>query len=274
VGEGPAAPGGGVNLLAVAVAGRGLVDPHTPVFGADDEALLRGRAVFETARVYHGVPFKLDAHVDRLARSAARVRLPDPDREECVLLADGVIKAAGVSDLALRFFWTGVTLVATAAAIDPALEELRASGLRLAVVRWSTGVLAAAKSTSYAENMAAQDAAGERGADDALLVGHDGTVLEAPTANVWFREGARLLTPTLSLPILAGVTRAVVLELAPAAGYDVEEGSFPLERLIAADEVFLTSSIREVMPVALVDGTAFDLGPAAQTLQRALRSMT
>jgi 4-amino-4-deoxychorismate lyase len=224
--------------------------------------------------VYQGVAFRLDAHVDRLARSAARVRLPDPDREECVLLADGVIKAAGVSDLALRFFWTGMTLVATAAAIDPALEELRASGLRLAVVRWSTGVLAAAKSTSYAENMAAQDAAAERGADDALLVAHDGTVLEAPTANVWFREGSRLLTPTLSLPILAGVTRAVVLELAPAAGYAVEEGSFPLERLTAADEVFLTSSIREVMPVALVDGKAFDLGPAAQTLQRALRSMT
>jgi branched-subunit amino acid aminotransferase/4-amino-4-deoxychorismate lyase len=260
-----------VNLLAVAVAGRGLVDPHAPVFGADDEALLRGRAVFETARVYDGVPFRLDAHIDRLGRSAARVRLPEPDREECVRLADGVIKAAAIPDLALRFFWTGMTLVATAAAIDPVLEEQRARGLRLAVVRWSTGALAAAKSTSYAENMAAQDSAAERGADDALLVAYDGTVLEAPTSNVWFREGERLLTPSLDLPILAGVTRSVVREL---SSYPVEEGSFPLERLLAADEVFLTSSIREVMPVAAVDGTVFDLGPAAQTLQSALRSST
>jgi 4-amino-4-deoxychorismate lyase len=262
-----------MNVLAVAVAGRGLVDPHAPVFTAEDEALLRGRAVFETARVYDGRPFRLGAHVERLARSAERVRVPAPDAGECAHLADLVIGAAGGGDLALRFFWTGTTLVATAAAVDPSLEERRARGMKLAVVRWSTGALAAAKSTSYAENMAAQDEAGERGADDALLVGHDGTVFEAPTANVWWRESDRLLTPSLQLPILAGVTRAVILEVAPGLGYATEEGVYPLERLIAADEVFLSSSIREVMPVAAVDGTGFHLGPAAHDLQRALRSL-
>ena len=263
-----------MNVLAVAVAGRGLVDPHAPVFAADDEALLRGRAVFETTRVYDGRPFRLDAHIDRLARSAARVRLTAPDRDECFRLADGIVKAAGVPDLSLRFYWTGTTLVSTGAALPPELEELRVRGMRLAVVRWSTGVLAAAKSTSYAENMAAQDDAIERGDDDALLVAHDGIVLEAPTANVWWREGDALLTPSLDLPILAGVTRAVILELAPAAGYAVEEGVFPLDRLLASDEVFLCSSIREVMPVANVDAKRFRLGPAAQALQGALRSMT
>lgn len=261
-----------MNVLAVAVAGRGLVDPHAPVFAADDEALLRGRAVFETARVYEGRPFRLDAHIERLGLSAARVRLPQPDADDCVRLADGVLKAAGRGDVSLRFYWTGTTLVATAAEIDPALEQLRARGLRLATVQWSTGALASAKSMSYAENMAAQDDAAERGADDALLVAHDGTVLEAPTANVWWREGDTLLTPSLDLPILAGVTRAVVIELAPGCGYSVHEGTFPIERLAAAEEVFLTASIREVMPVAAVDGTAFDLGPAAHDLQRALRS--
>lgn len=263
-----------MNVLAVAVSGRGLVDPHSPVFSADDEALLRGRAVFETARVYGGRPFMLEAHVERLARSAARVRLPEPDAAECMRLADGVIKSAGVADLSLRFYWTGQTLVSTGAAIPPEIEELRARGIRLAVVGWSTGALAAAKSTSYAENMGAQDDAIERGADDALLVAHDGTVLEAPTANVWWREGERLLTPSLDLPILAGVTRALLLELAPGAGYDVEEGTFPLDRLLAADEAFLTSSVREVMPVAAVDATAFELGAAAHALQLALRSRT
>jgi 4-amino-4-deoxychorismate lyase len=274
VGEGTASPGGRVNVLAVAVAGRGLVDPHTPVFTADDEALLRGRAVFETARVYGGRPFRLDAHIERLAASAAQLRLPRPDAGECLRLADGVLKAARLGDLSLRFYWTGTTLVATAAEIDPALEDLRARGLRLAVVHWSTGALASAKSVSYAENMAAQDRAADRGADDALLVAHDGTVLEAPTANVWWREGGTLLTPSLELPILAGVTRVVIGELAAGAGYSVQEGTFPVERLLAADEVFLTSSIREVMPVAAVDATAFDLGPAAHDLQHALRSST
>jgi branched-subunit amino acid aminotransferase/4-amino-4-deoxychorismate lyase len=108
------------------------------------------------------------------------------------------------------------------------------------------------------------------GADDALLVAHDGTVLEAPTANVFWQEGGRLLTPALELPILAGVTRAALLEI---AGYETEEGTFPLSRLLQADEVFICSSIREVMPVAAVDSTAFGLGPAAYELQEALRRL-
>jgi len=261
-----------MTVHATAVAGRGLVPAGEPVFRADDEALLRGRAVFETARVYDGVAFRLAQHVERLGASAVRVRLPEPDRSECERLVVLVVEAAGGGDLSLRLYWTGTTLAAVASAIPADLEERRARGLRLAVVRWATGTLAGAKSTSYAENMAAQDEAVERGADDALLVGHDGTVLEAPTANVWWREGNRLVTPSLALPVLAGVTRAALLELAGAAGYETEEGSFPLDRVLAADEVFLSSSIREVMPVAAVEETSFALGPAAHTLQQALRS--
>jgi branched-subunit amino acid aminotransferase/4-amino-4-deoxychorismate lyase len=257
-----------MDVTAVAVAGRGLVDPHEPVFAADDEALLRGRSVFETLRVYGGRPFRLDEHLARFAASAERVRLPAPDTDECRRLSQLVLGAGGEADLALRLYWTGRTLVATAGPVDPELEALRLRGLRLAVVGWSTGALARAKSMSYAENMGAQDAAIAAGADDALLVGHDGTVLEAPTANVFWREGDRLLTPALELPILAGVTRAAILELAEC---ETEEGSFPLARLLEADEVFLCSSIREVMPVAAVDGTAFGLGPAANKLQQALR---
>ncbi len=260
-----------MDISAVAVAGRGLVDPREPVFAADDEALLRGRSVFETVPVYGGRPFRLDEHLARLAASADRVRLPPPDANECRRLADDVIGACGgESDLALRLYWTGRTLVATAGPVDPELEALRARGLRLAVVRWSTGALASAKSMSYAENMGAQDAAVAAGADDALLVAHDGTVLEAPTANVFWREGDRLLTPALELPILAGVTRAVVIEI---AGNGVEEGIFQLDRLLGADEVFVCSSIREVMPVVAVDDTTFGLGPAAHELQQALRKL-
>jgi branched-subunit amino acid aminotransferase/4-amino-4-deoxychorismate lyase len=262
-----------VNVLAVAVAGRGLVDPDEPVFTARDEALLRGRAVFETARVYDGRPFKLDEHIERLQASSARVRLTAPDAEECVNLAALAVGAAGEQELALRLYWTGTTLVATVGAIDPELERLRARGMHLAVVRWSTGTLASAKSTSYAENMAAQDLAADRGAGDALLVGYDGIVLEAPTANVWWRVGSLLRTPTLDLPILAGVTRAVVAALAPTLGYEVEEGTYPLAHLLDADEVFLTASIREVMPVSAVDEARFGTGPAAHALQDALRML-
>jgi len=257
-----------MDVCAVAVAGRGLVDPHGPVFAADDEALLRGRSVFETARVYDGRPFLLDRHLARFALSAARVGLAPPDPAACESLAELTTSACEERDLALRLYWTGRTLAVTAGPLDPQLEAQRSRGLRLVSAPWSTGALASAKSTSYAENMAAQDAAVVAGADDALLVAGDGTVLEAPTANVWWREGDTLLTPSLDLPILAGVTRGLVLE---AAGRETVEGVFPLTRLLAADEVFLCSSIREVMPVASVDGKSFGLGPAAHELQQELR---
>jgi branched-subunit amino acid aminotransferase/4-amino-4-deoxychorismate lyase len=257
-----------MNLLAVAVAGRGLVDPAEPVFGAADEALLRGRAVFETLRVYGGRPFLLDAHLERLGASAARMRLPAPDLSECHRLATLVVDAAGEAELALRFYWTAETLVASVGQIDPVFEHVRTRGLRLAVVRSSRGALARAKSTSYAENMLAQEDAIELGADDALLVGHDGIVLEAPTANIWWRVGDRLFTPELALPILAGVTRALMLELSPNP---VDEGSYPLEHVLAADEVFTTSSVREVMPVRAIGEKEFAPGPAATAFQAALR---
>jgi branched-subunit amino acid aminotransferase/4-amino-4-deoxychorismate lyase len=261
-----------MNISAVVVSGRGLVDVREPVFFADDEALLRGRAAFETLHVYEGRPFLLEEHVDRLRVSSQRLRLPEPDRDECAQLSALAIEAAGAGDLALRMYWTGVTLVATTGPVDPGLEALRARGLRLAVVRWSTGAVAGAKSMSYAANMAAQDDAIARGAEDALLVAHDDTVLEAPTANVWWREGTTLVTPSLQLPILAGVTRSVVVQLAPELGYSVEEGVFPLERLLGADEAFVSSSVREVMPVAAVDATAFAETTAAHALQQALRT--
>jgi branched-subunit amino acid aminotransferase/4-amino-4-deoxychorismate lyase len=257
-----------MDVRAVAVAGKGLVDPNEPVFAADDEALLRGRSVFETTRVYGGRPFLLDRHLARFAVSSERVRLPPPDPAGCERLAELVIDASEEKELALRFYWTGRTLVATAGGIEPDLEAQRARGLRLAVVHWSTGALASAKSMSYAENIGAQDAAIAGGADDALLVGHDLIVLEAPTANVFWREGESLVTPSLQLPILAGVTRSLVLEIAER---ETVEGVFPLARLLEADEVFICSSIREVMPVAAVDDKAFDLGPAARELQQELR---
>jgi branched-subunit amino acid aminotransferase/4-amino-4-deoxychorismate lyase len=257
-----------MDVLAVAVAGRGLVDPREPVFAADDEALLRGRSVFETTRVYGGRPFRLEEHLVRFAASAERVGLAAPDEAESRRLAELAVCACDEQDLALRLYWTGRTLAVTAGPIDPQLETLRTRGLKLAVVGWSTGALASAKLTSYAENMAAQDAAIAAGADDALLVARDGTVLEAPTANVFWREGDRLLTPSLDLPILAGVTRALLLELAEQ---ETVEGVFPLARLLDADEVFLCSAVREVMPVASVDGKPFALGSAARELQQALR---
>jgi branched-subunit amino acid aminotransferase/4-amino-4-deoxychorismate lyase len=271
-----------VTLLAVSRLGHGVVPVDEPVFHADDEGVLRGRAVFETLRVYGGRPFRLDEHLARLAASAGRVGLPAPDADGFRVAAREAIEAGGAADVTLRFLWSpgregrgepvGLAFVST---IPGGLDALRERGLTLATVPWAATAMAGAKSTSYAANLAARDAAVERGFDDALLVGWDGVVLESSVSNAWWRAGETLVTPTLDLPILRGVTRGAVLDLALAAGYEVEEVEAPLADLLAADEVFLTSSVREVMPVVAVDGTTIGTGlpgPAAAALQDALRA--
>ena len=106
--------------------------------------------------------------------------------------------------------------------------------------------------------------------------GLGGELLEAPTANLWWRSGQTLFTPSLDLGILAGITRAVLCDLAPGLGLKVLEGVFTAEDVGAADEAFLSSSTREVMPVIELDGTPIGdgrPGPSAASLQAGLRHL-
>ncbi len=275
-------------IVAVAVGGRGLVPLDRPVVHADDEALLRGRAAFETVRVYGGRAFGLDEHLARLAESAARLGLPALETPDFRELADEAIAGAGLADAVLRLFHTPgregrgrATALALVATLPPGLAELRGRGLRL--VSLQTGIdpsarasapwlLGGVKSTSYAVNMAAAAEAARRGADDAVLLATGDTVLEGPTANVWWRRERTLYTPGLETGILAGVTRALLLERAESLGYHTLEGVFGLADLCAAEEAFTSSSVREVMPVSELDGVAVPRGPASTELQEALRA--
>jgi 4-amino-4-deoxychorismate lyase len=270
-----------VTLLALAVSGRGVVDPEEPVVYADDEAFLRGRGAFETARVYGGRPFRLQEHLDRLAHSAVRLGLEAPDPEEFRALVDQALEAAGRDDAFLRLYRTpgreerGEPSAFVLVGELPAdLEDRRAKGIRLITVPLGVegpGLLGGVKSTSYALNMVALDEARRRGEDDAIFLARGGTVLEGPTTNVWWRRGSTLYTPALDLGILAGVTRAVLIEAAPELGYEVAQGTFSVDDLIGADEAFTSSSVREVMPVVAVDDRPIPRGPASADLQLALR---
>jgi 4-amino-4-deoxychorismate lyase len=280
-----------VTLLAVAVGGRGVVHPDEPVLNADDEALLRGRAAFETTRVYDGSPFKLGEHLARLAGSAERIGLPPVDRAEVERLARSALDAAGEPDAVLRLYWTAgregsdrPTALALVSSIPAHLEELRTRGVKLVSLplglqadlrAFAPWLLGGVKSTSYAVNMAAEAEAKRRGADDAVFLASDEVVLEGPVTNVWWRLENVLYTPALELGILAGVTRATLIEQAAELGYEVREGAFPLSHLASADEAFTSSSVREVMPVVELDGAPLGAGtpgPAAQELQTRLRA--
>ena len=280
-----------MTLLALAVRGRGLVPTEEPVLHADDEALLRGRAAFETMRVYAGRPFRLDEHLSRLAGSAERIGLPPVDGAECKALARAALAEADVEEAVLRVYWTAgregtgdPNALVLVSSLPPGLEERRARGIGVVSLplgleadlrAFAPWLLGGVKSTSYAVNMAAEAEARRRGADDAIFLARDGIVLEGPVTNVWWRRERVLHTPALELGILAGVTRATLVAEAAGLGYEVREGAFPLEHLTASDEVFTSSSVREVVPVVEVDGAAIGdgrPGEGARELQAALRA--
>lgn len=272
-----------MSLLALAASGRGLVDPTEPVVCADDEALLRGRAAFETLRVYGGRPFRLEAHLDRLAASSESIGLPVVERQDLEELTSLVLGGAGEDDTVLRLVWTGGPAggppagLALLSEVPAWIEKARQRGARAvsllgirATVPW---LLPGVKSTSYAVNMAAEAEARRRGAEEAIFVDSDDVVLEGTVTNIWWRSGETLHTPSLDLGILAGVTRATLLELAPSCGYRVEDDAYLLDDVLGADEAFTSSSVREILPLVEIDGRPLARGPAADTLQRVLREL-
>jgi 4-amino-4-deoxychorismate lyase len=281
-------------VLAVLATGPGAPAGHPPgppALDPLDLALVRGEAVFEAMKVYGGRPFRLDAHLTRLAASARAIELALPEGLEA--LAARAVAAAGQGDAVLRLICTrgpegaggGPVAFAICTDVPTSFEEDRRRGLRLVLLTTATDPLLRAaspwllpgvKTISYATNMAAQRAARARGADDAVLVGLGGELLEAPTASLWWRTGQTLHTPSLDLGILAGITRAVLRDLAPTLGLKVLEGVFTAEDLAAADEAFLSSSTRELMPVIEVDGAPIATGhpgPTTAALQTALRRL-
>jgi 4-amino-4-deoxychorismate lyase len=281
-----------VTVLALAVGGRGLVDPHEPVLHADDEAFLRGRAAFETIRVYAGRPFRLDDHLARLTGSAERLGLPEVDAAAFRTMVREALDAAGAGDVVLRLYFTpgreggtSPTELALVSTIPPDLDERRARGLRMITVQLglepgvradAPWLLGGVKSTSYAVNMAAEAEARRRNADDAVFLANGRIVLEGPVTNVWWRRDEVLFTPALELGILAGVTRATLLESAAKLGYALHEGAYVVDELAGADEAFTSSSVREVMPMIELDGELIGdgrPGPAAAQLQAALREV-
>ena len=223
-----------------------------------DEGLLRGDGVFEVARVYEGVPYALDEHLERMARSAAGLRLEfSPD----LFAAD----AAGLLDAAepgaegyMRFVATrgGRRIVL----LEPVREIPET--IALATIRYGPSrVLDGIKSLSYGANMLVTRLAQEQGADEALLVTPHGRVLEgARQAFVCSRDGDTLVTPPLSDHILDSITRRRVLETGL-----VTERSISVDELPFATEAFLAVTTVEVHPVHAIDGVALSPSPGPLT---------
>ena len=262
-----------------------LLEAGTARVGALDHGLVVGDGVFETCGVTGGRPFALTLHLRRLARSAAGLGLPAPDDAELRAAVDAVVAALGAAGerALLRITWTSgpgplgsarapeaerrPTLVVAAAAQAP-----WAPGQRAVTVPWTRNersAVAGLKTTSYAENVVALARAHERGASEALLANTRGEVCEGTGSNVVVAVGGELLTPPLSSGCLAGTARALLLHWAAQEGLPVREAPLPWAELGRAPEVLLTSSTRDVQPLAALDDRPLvtsELGRAAVEL--------
>lgn len=226
-----------------------------------DRGLLYGEGVFESLHLRPHGPWLLDAHLDRLAASAALLDLALPPRADLAALAAKGAEAWPAGDGALRLIVTPEIVFATVSAVPPAARRERREGIRL--ITADTGVqrrppwsLAAAKTLSYAENLAAKRWATRQGADDVLWLSPDGSALEAPTASlVWLTGDVLCTVPPAETGILPGITAAHLLSRAEVLGLRAEERMINIAELTRADAIWLTSSLRGVAEARTLDGT-------------------
>ena len=231
-----------------------------------DDGLLRGDGGFEVVRVYRGVPFAWDEHLARLGRTCDGLRLPvelDRIRAE----AEAVLAQAQEPESLLRLVVTrGGRRIAV---VEPL--PVRGATARVATITYAPSrVLNGLKTLSYAGNMLAVRLAKEQGYDEALFVTPHGRVLEGPTWTFFWVADGRLHTPPLSEGILDSITRAKLL-----AACDVEERTCTLEDVRAAEEAFIASTVREVMPIVAVGDIVLPSapGPVTRSAHEAFRAL-
>jgi len=273
-----------------------LVAKNEAVVSVFDHGLLYGDGVFEGIRAYNGRVFRLQEHLERLYRSARaivlEVGMTPPALEAAVLetlrankLRDAYIRLVvtrGEGDLGLdprKCPRATVIIIADSIALYP--EECYTKGLEVNTVSTrrnsSQAVNPNIKSLNYLNNVLAKIEANLSNVREAILLNLEGFVAECTGDNIFFIAGTRLLTPPTSAGALEGITRGCVMHLAPSLGLLPEERLFTPFDLYTADEVFLTGTAAEVIPVIRIDSRTIGAGaPGEKTLRliRAFRELT
>lgn len=264
--------------IRVHVHGR-ICAPEEATISVFDRGFLYGDSVYETVGTVHGRLFALQDHLNRLERSAARIRLRIPPRAEIEQAVRDTIAAAANPESRVRVIVTrgaGKLDLDPAASDDPQLvvivfplgaptAEMYEKGVAVALVSVARNdpraIDPAVKSGNYLNNvMALGEARRTFGAYEAILCAGDGSVAEGSSSNVFIIKAGRVLTPPLAVGILDGITRSHVVRIAREAGIQVDEARFRPDDLRAADEAFLTSATRGVLPITIVDGRPLGAG--------------
>jgi len=259
-----------------------------------DHAVLYGDGCFEGIRAYGGRVFKLKSHLDRMYRSAQKIRLtPSYSKDEIERAIRGALEVNGLSDAYIRLVFTrGVGTLglhpfqcpkSTAFIITGSIElyppELYESGMAVIVAKRRRVPIdsldPAIKSLNYLNNILAKIEAIDAGVLEAVMLNVEGEVSECTGDNIFVVRDGRLITPSASAGILHGVTRRYVMEeLGPALGHVVEERPMKLDEILGADEVFLTGTAAEIIGVNRIDGHKIGgggVGPVTRALEAEFR---
>jgi branched-chain amino acid aminotransferase len=243
---------------------------------AMDYGFLYGYGLFDTMRAYRGVIFRLDDHLQRVAVSAEFLKIPINIPEIKKALID-ILRVNELKEARVRLSISigegslvpdprhcgRPTVFIAAAAYVPIKPEIYIRGYRLKVSstrRWSQSSLLRMKTANYLENLLLRQEAQAAGVDDALILNEKSFVAETTVSNIFLSINHILKTPRFENGLLKGITRNVVLELAVQQGMEIQETDILLEELLNAEEVFLTNSILELMPVTMIDDTIIGVG--------------
>jgi len=249
-----------------------------------DYGFLYGFGLFETMRAYGGQVFRLDSHLNRLARSAEILGLPIEALDLKGAVRD-TIQANKLSDARVRITisigeggmvpdpstCTQPTVLILAGHYKPYPEQVYERGFRAVVSsirRNSQSPLSRLKSANYLENMLAKQEARAAGVDEAICLNEKGLLAEASMSNIFLVNDGILRTPGEQSGILLGITREVVLELASQLGINTFEQDIRLDELFQAQEAFLTNSLMEIMPLTEIDGKPVGSGEPESVTRR------
>jgi len=239
-----------------------------------DRAVQLGDGLFETVRGHNGRPAFIHQHLERMRNSAEFLKIHfDIDDKSMKNILVELCQRNKASEARIRITLTrGIhpegfaleggkpSLIATAEEYEPHSPDKYREGYRLVIskiIHFSGSVLAGLKTLNYLEFLLARDEAFSAGADEALLVNEKGNVTECSSANIFCITDDKLVAPGLDSGILPGVVRDVIIALARREHILVEERNVTVDELLSAREVFITSSLRGVMPVCRIGDTVF-----------------
>lgn len=268
----------------------GVVEEAAACISVYDRGFLYGDGIYETMRSYDGVVFMLDRHLERLRHSASLIKLTCPGREFLRHAAYETVRSNRLSDAYVRItvsrgrgpigldfrLCKEPTVVVIAEKFNEYPAQYYERGTELILAKTRRNLVEAVdpgiKSLNFLNNILAKAEAVERGAYEAIMLNKDGYIAEGAVSNIFFARNGRLCTPSRQTGILEGITREVVIGIAKKDGIEVEEGMFRPADIFLSEEVFLTNTTGEIMPVSRLEDAVYRVGAMTRHLHRLYRA--